>query len=161
MVGLIRGYPLSHSTASISHRTAPLLRTGLVHRWQWPEPVLGLLGPGRLGGQAEVVVLGGHQSCRAAVPGSPLTGPTGSTGLGTPGRSPLAPLLVSILCGSINKYKSRRVPELSPVLPGRRGWGAGARLPRGAAESVPMPEGHTRLLARRSRRSRSLTTSAP
>lgn len=36
MVGLIRGYPLSHSTAS-------LLRTGLVHGWQWLEPVLSLL----------------------------------------------------------------------------------------------------------------------
>lgn len=39
MVELIRGYPLSH-------HTAPLLRTGLVHGWQWLRSVLSLLGWG-------------------------------------------------------------------------------------------------------------------
>lgn len=57
MMGLIRGYPISHSTA-------PLLRTGLVHRWQWPGPV-----PRQ---QAEVVILGGTGAAKvgtAVVPG--------------------------------------------------------------------------------------------
>lgn len=49
MVGLIRRYPLSCCTAPVFHHRAPLLRTGLVHRWHWPKPVLNLLG---LGGQA-------------------------------------------------------------------------------------------------------------
>lgn len=47
MVGLIRQYPLSHSTVPYSQLTEPLLKTGLVHGW--PGTVLSLLEHGGLG----------------------------------------------------------------------------------------------------------------
>lgn len=71
MVGLIREYPLSHSTAPCSHLTEPLLKTGLGHWWlgNCPESA-GAWGAG----QAEVVVLGdpGAEEGRAAVVLGPL-----------------------------------------------------------------------------------------
>lgn len=47
MVGLVRKYPLSHSTAPSSQLTEPLLKTGLVHGWL--GIVLSLLECGGLG----------------------------------------------------------------------------------------------------------------
>lgn len=47
MVGLIREYPLSHSTAPCSQLTELLLKTGLVHGWL--GIVLSLLEHGGLG----------------------------------------------------------------------------------------------------------------
>lgn len=107
-----------------------------------PEPG-GAAGPG---GQAEVVVLGGT--------GVPPVRPAGSTGLGPP----LVAMLIPILCGSINKYRRLRVPELSRVLPRPGHRLGGPRVPGGQRGEAGA---HTRLLARRSRRSSSLTTSAP
>lgn len=132
-----------------------------MHGWQ--RPVLSLLRQGEPGAQAEVVVLGATKSIEVGA--GVVPGPPSQVLVATLGWAPLCasnqPQCSSPSSAAALINTCLGVPEQSLVLPGCRGQGARMGLPHGAAGSMSMAGGHTRLLARRSRRSRSLTTSAP